>query len=89
MLWTSQYDRVRLELEVALDICLKWQDACQKHTGVFWPRENHQWDGPPFVPTYVVGFTQRLLHVGSLIAASNVTEHYYCLDPIIPLSVNR
>ncbi|XP_028968660.1 cytoplasmic dynein 2 heavy chain 1-like [Galendromus occidentalis] len=65
-LWTMRYDQLRIELEVAIDICLKWQDACQKHTGIFWPQEENQWKGAPFVPTYVVGFTQRLLQIQSL-----------------------
>ncbi|EEC18824.1 hypothetical protein IscW_ISCW014682 [Ixodes scapularis] len=60
-LWGGKFSDVAEQLRLAAEVCLRWQDVCQKLTSLFWPHFGpHPWKGPPFVPTYLLGFTNRL-----------------------------
>lgn len=63
-LWGGKFSDVAEQLRLAVEVCLRWQDVCQKLTSLFWPHFGpHPWKGPPFVPTYLLGFTHRLQQV--------------------------
>ncbi|CAN8006084.1 unnamed protein product [Ixodes hexagonus] len=66
-LWSGRFSEVAEQLRVAVEVCLRWQDICQKLTSLFWPNFGpHPWKGPPFVPTYLLGFTDRLQQILSV-----------------------
>lgn len=63
-LWRDKHSSVEEQLRPAIEVCLCWQDICQKLTSLFWPNfKPHPWKGGTFVPTYVVGFADRLQQV--------------------------
>ncbi|KAM7291624.1 cytoplasmic dynein 2 heavy chain 1 [Ixodes scapularis] len=66
-LWGGKFSDVAEQLRLAAEVCLRWQDVCQKLTSLFWPHFGpHPWKGPPFVPTYLLGFTNRLQQILSV-----------------------
>ncbi|KAG0418553.1 hypothetical protein HPB47_004757, partial [Ixodes persulcatus] len=66
-LWGGKFSDVAEQLRLAVEVCLRWQDVCQKLTLLFWPHFGpHPWKGPPFVPTYLLGFTHRLQQILSV-----------------------
>ncbi|KAM7291617.1 hypothetical protein ISCGN_028190 [Ixodes scapularis] len=49
-LWGDKFSDVAEQLRLATEVCLRWQDVCQKLTSLFWPHFGpHPWKGPPFI----------------------------------------
>lgn len=61
-IWQASFSDVRVKLNECMRICKGWKDRIAELTGAFWKqqKEKHQWQGKPFMDSYLENIITRI-----------------------------